>query len=272
MPETQEERAPSTEQESPEAFYLYCIIRCSQEIIFDGVEAIGEPGDAVHTVPQNGLAVVVSDSPVKQYESTRSNMMTHQRVIERVMQDFTVLPVRFGTVTNDFGSALQDVRKLLGSRFNEFDGLLGEMEGKMEVGLKVLWNDEKAVYEEIVASDPEIRRLRNSLSHRPPAAVRLEAIPLGQMVKEALDRKRASEASRILAPLRRIAHGTVENDTVLDRMVANAAFLVDCHREEEFDTAIRSLEAQLGDRVALRYVGPVPPYNFVNIVVNWEDL
>jgi len=251
--------------------YLYCIIPCQQDRTFDEV-AIGSEDGLVHTVCHKGLAVVVSDSPMmKQYESTRRNMIAHERVQETVMREFTLLPVRFGTVT-DSTSPLEDVEKLLSTRFEEFNRLLKDMEGKVELGLKAFWRDEKAVFEEIVTENADIRRLRKSLSGKPPEAIRFEGIPLGRMVKEALDRKRSQEAAKILLPLQPIAQRVRENDTLVDRAIVNAAFLLDRKREQDFDQAIRRLDEKLGNRVAFKYVGPVPPYNFVNIVVNWQEL
>jgi hypothetical protein len=52
-------------------------------------------------------------------------------------------------------------------------------------------------------------------------------------------------------------------------MFLNAAFLVDKGREKEFDNRVDELERSYGDRVKFKYVGPVPPFNFVNIVVKW---
>jgi hypothetical protein len=250
--------------------YFYCIIACQEERTFDAVP-IGSGDGLVHTVCHKGLGVVVSDSLVKQYESTRQNMMAHEKVLETVMREFTLLPVRFGTVTNST-SPLQDVQKLLSSRFEEFHRLLRDMESKVELGLKASWRDEKAIFEEIVAETADIRRLRNSLSGQPPQATHFDRIRLGEMVKEALNRKRAKEAAKILAPLRRIAHSVRENDVLADRMVVNAALLVDKVRGPEFDQAVNELDEQVGERIALKYVGPAPPYNFVNIVVNWKEL
>lgn len=252
--------------------YLYCIIRCSEGRTFEDVAPIGDANGRVHTVAHDGLAVVVSDSPVKEYESTRANMLAHERVQERVMRDFTLLPVRFGTVTHDFASAIPDIQKLLEKRRQEFDGLLSDMDGRVELGLKALWRDEKAVFQEILAENAAIRRLRNSLAGKPPAAIRREGVPLGELVKEALERKKTREAATILAPLRGLAARVQESDTIVDRMIVNAAFLVDKGREGEFDQAVSKLDKELAHRVALKYVGPVPPYNFVNIVVNWEEL
>ena len=250
--------------------YLYCIIACQEDHAFDAV-AIGSDDGMVHTVCHKGLGFVVSDSLVKQYESTRKNMMAHEKVLETVMREFTLLPVRFGTVTNST-SPLQDIQKLLSNRFEEFQKLLADMEGKVELGLKAFWRDEKAVFEEIVAENAAIRRLRDSLSRKSPEATHFDRIGLGEMVKEALNRKRAKEAAEILPPLRRVAHSVRENEVLADRMVVNAAFLVDKVRGPEFDQAVSKLDEQLSERVALKYVGPAPPYNFVNIVVNWQEL
>lgn len=251
--------------------YLYCIIRCAQERTFEGVSPMGNAAVPMFTVPHDGLSLVVSDSPAQQYETTRANMMAHERVLEKVMAEYSLLPVRFGTVA-DSAYSLDDMRKLLQSRSEEFDQLLTDMDGKVELGLKALWQDDKAIFAEVLAEKPAIRRLRDSLLGKPPQAVRYESIRLGQMVKEALELKRKAEAASILAQVQPIAQLTRENAVVGDRMVLNAAFLVEKAREGEFDQAVRRLEQGLGLRLAFKYVGPVPPYNFVNIVVNWERL
>lgn len=250
--------------------YIYCIIRCPDNLTFDAA-AIGEEGDPVYTVRHDGIAAVVSDTAAKQYESTRKNMLAHEKVLEAVMKQFALLPVRFGTVA-DSASAAQDIQTLLTGRADEFRRLLGDMEGKVELGLKAFWRDDKAVFEEVVAEDMSIRRLRDSLTGKPPAATHFDRMRLGEMVKVALERKRAREAGTILLPLRRVAHSLRENAVLLDRMITNAAFLVHRERVSEFDQAVNVMAQQLGDRIAVKYVGPVPPYNFVNIVVNWKGL
>ena len=250
--------------------YFYCVIPCKENRTFD-VNAIGNGGGVVHMVCHQGLAAVVSDSPMKQYESTRQNMVAHERVLETVMRETTLLPVRFGTVT-DSVSPVRNIKKLLESRFEEFQKLLEDIEDKVELGLKAFWRDEKAIFEEIVAENADIRRLRNSLSGKSPEATHFDRVRLGEMVKEALNRKRAKETAKILLPLRRIAHSVRENEAMGDRMVVNAAFLVNKSKEPEFDQVVGKLDEQLGGRVALKYIGSAPPYNFINIVVDWGEL
>jgi len=57
------------------------------------------------------------------------------------------------------------------------------------------------------------------------------------------------------------------NQTYGDDMLMNAAFLVDKSREKEFDNEVARLAAQYEGRIEFKYIGPAPPYSFVNIVV-----
>ncbi|MFH1141627.1 MAG: GvpL/GvpF family gas vesicle protein, partial [Chloroflexota bacterium] len=86
-----------------------------------------------------------------------------------------------------------------------------------------------------------------------------------------VDRKRAAIAAGILGRLRPLALAVVENKVLVDRMIVNAAFLVGTSRETAFDDAVNKFDAEMQGRVLFRYFGPVPPYNFVNITVNWQE-
>lgn len=254
------------ESETPLGKYMYCIIRSAEPRQF-ATRGIGERGDIVHTVPFMDLAAVVSDSPIVEYESSRRNMMAHTLVLEEVMRDFTLLPVRFGTVAPS-AEAIQE--KVLKRRFGEFHGLLQELEGRVELGLKAFWY-EGVIFQEVVAENPPIRHLRDSLTGRRPEETYYERIRLGEVVEAAIWKKRDEDAEKILSPLRPLGYQSQVNKVVTDRMVLNAAFLVERSRQGEFDAAVKRLDEEMGKRLIFKYVGPVPPYNFVSIVVTWED-
>jgi len=264
-------------EDNQEAKYLYCIIKCRRERSFNGVQAVGGRGDKVHTVVLGNLAAVVSDSPDMKYDSTRANMIAHQKVIERMMEEgFTVLPMRFGTVTTKGAATpVEDIRhKLLESRAQEFEDLYEDMDGRAELGLKALWRDEKAIFDEIVAENREIRKLRDSLlphMARSPEATHFDRLRVGDLVKTAMDRKRQREAKKLLSPFRPITERIRENRIIMDRMVLNAAFLVEREREGNCDEAVRKLDEELGERMVLKYTGPTPPFNFCEIVVTWDE-
>jgi hypothetical protein len=58
------------------------------------------------------------------------------------------------------------------------------------------------------------------------------------------------------------------NDNYGERMLLNAAFLIKNDTENEFDAAINALDDEYGELLTFKYVGTLPPYNFVTLVIN----
>ena len=241
--------------------YLYCIIRSPEPVALQS-KGIGGQDAPVTTIHHRNLACVVSDSPVVEYDNSRRHMMAHTLVLEEVMRAYTILPVRFGTVAPS-AESVHD--RLLVGRHDELNRMLLEMEDQREMGLKAFWFEE-AIFAEILDENPAIRKLRDGLIGKRPEETYFERIRLGEMIGKAMDTKRDLDSERILTRLRPMVHKTVLNKTIADRMVLNAAFLVNRQHEAGFDGAIQALDAEMGKRVMFKYVGPVPPYNFVNIV------
>lgn len=245
--------------------YLYCIIRGDEPRTFDA-QGINSDGGRIHTIHGAGLAAVASDSEIVEYQRTRRNMIVHTLVQEEVMRGCTILPVRFGTVAPDTESVEE---QLLRRRSREFSSLLDEMSDRVELGLKAFWRED-ALFQEIVDANPQIRRIRDSLIGQSPERSHYERVHLGELVAAAVDRKREADAETILARLQSLACKSKTNCLLADRMIVNAAFLVDSRRAEDFDRAIENLDSDMGHRCTFKYIGPVPPYNFVNIVIHWD--
>jgi hypothetical protein len=247
-----------------EGQYIYAIIETDREVNFGPMGMGKEKGD-VYTTVHNGLGAVISDSPVIQYPVTRANTMTHQSVMERVMKEYPMLPVRFGTVSE----GLDPIReKVLKERQSELSETLTYMRGKIELGLKAIWKDMQPVFEEIVAQNKEIGRLRDRLLKR-RGGVQRDQVRLGEMVKKALDNWKEQQGKAILRPLDGLWVEQKLNSHFGDQMIANAAFLVEKEKEEGFDTAVEKISQQYAEKMSLKYVGPIPPCNFVEIVVQW---
>lgn len=245
--------------------YMYCIIRCRESRQFQTL-GIGERGDIVYTIPHEDLAAVVSDSPIAEYENSRRYMMAHTAVLEEVMRDFPILPIRFGTVAPT-DEAIQT--QVLTRRHEEIGNLINEMDGRKELGLKAFWYEE-AVYGEIVEENPPIRQLRDKLAGVPAQQSYPERMRLGEMVQIALGKKRDADAETILDHLSPLAYRSKSNTIMTERMILNAAFLVDVSREAEFDQAVQQLDAEMGSRLMFKYVDQVPPYNFVSVTIDWD--
>ena len=255
---------PEPRDSEGEYLYVYCVIRCNEPPEFTSL-GMGERGDAVYTVHQGDLAAVVSDSPSDAYEARRRNMMAHTAVLEEVMNSFTILPLRFSTVAPNV-DLIKD--KLLGERRNELLALWKEMDGRVELGLKAFWHED-TLFQGIVDENPQIRSLRDSLAGRPAEASHAERMKLGELVEVAMKQRRQRDSELILTRLRPLARDVAINDNYGERMVLNAAFLVDKDAEPRLDEAVQQLDADLGQRLMFKYVGSVPPYNFVKLVMHW---
>jgi hypothetical protein len=250
--------------------YVYCV--GSAETLGPDGSAIQSPGVggpdvAVRTIEYGDLAAVVSDARATVYDITRDNLMAHQRVVEESMRHADVLPVAFGTVARDD----RDVReKLLRREHDALRDHLAYVHDRVELALKALWNRDR-LFSEIVAERDDIRSLRDLIAQQPPDAAYFERIQLGELTNAAIDDKRERDAEAILDVLRPLAVDVQLNRLLTDLMVLNGSFLVDRDRIEAFDAQVKQLGELNAERLVFQYVGPLPPYSFVNISVSWEE-
>ena len=245
--------------------YVYAIIGTDREVHF-GPIGICNGNNEVYTVVQDdGIGAVVSDSAILQYPVTRANTMAHQKVMETVMEQYPMLPVRFGTVSEGLGPIRE---KLLTDRGRELTDILAYMKGKVELGVKVIWKDLKPVFDEIATKNTDIIRLRDRLVKQRGGAQR-DQVRLGEMVKKALEAWKAEKEKSIMATFEGLWVERKLNNHFGDQMITNAAFLVEKEKEKAFDLSVEQVADQYAGKMALKYVGPIPPCNFVEIVVKW---
>src|SRR3989440_16351 len=256
-------------QPSNTGTYIYCVTRAQP--FADAGSPFATPGiggqKQVRILTHDDLAAVVSDAPQAAYDISRENLLAHQRVLTQTMTRSEVLPVSFGTVA----ASDQQVQELLLHR--EADALrrsLAQVRGRIELELRVLWHEER-LFADIVAENEDIRALRDRLAGQAPAATHYERIQLGELVAAALERKSAAEAAALLDALEPLAVETKVNKNLGDMMLLNAAFLVDRSQEPAFDAKVQALGETQAGRLIFRYVGPLPPYNFVDIRVPREE-
>ena len=250
-----------------EGRYIYCVIASSQERSF-GPMGIGERGDDVSTIGYNDLSMVVSSYPIAKLTVNSENMLKHERVIEAVMKEFDgVLPVRFGTIASN----ADEVRNLLSRRYREFKSALRDMDHKVELGVKGLWKNMPVIFKEIVDENKAIKSMKESIQkskNKKNIEAKMEA---GKLVEKALEKKKAKEAEKIVEAFRRTSFDYRLNKTIGDEMFVNASFLVDKGREKEFDNIMGDLGEEYKRKVKFMYTGPLPVFNFVNIVIYPEE-
>lgn len=244
-----------------EGKYIYCIIESNQPRSF-GPLGIGGRADELYIVCCNGLAACVSSSPIIKYSCLRDNMVAHETAIEKVMKEYTVLPVRFNTIAEDE----EKVKKILEIDHDKFIDALKNMEGKKELGLKAMFKEE-IIYKDILEKYEDIRILKEKIALLPTERTYSQRMEIGRMVETSLQNEREICKKEILDSLIPLAEDYKVNNTYGEIMILSAAFLVNKDKEPEFDRKVEELNKKYGDKIKFKYVGTIPPFNFVNLVI-----
>ena len=246
-----------------EGKYIYCIAEGAEGERFD-LPGIGDRGDQITHIAYRDISAVVSDALVMRYPVSRENSLAHERAIEAVFNGHTVLPARFCTIAEDEAK----VRAILEREYEEFKILLERMRGKVEVGVKAIFH-ETLIYQEILEEHDEIKRRKEAIASLPPQKAHWQLVEIGRMVEEALKAAKDRVREEIVDVLKEACCDFRLTHRILgERMIMNAAFLVDRDREAAFDRAMNGLAERYQERIAFKYVGGFPPFNFVCLIIN----
>ena len=242
--------------------YVYCVIRTNAPLKF-GAVGMDDQWPDVYTVNYRDMAAVVSDVPIVPLDSTRENVLAHERVNEHVMRDHTVIPMSFGTIFK----TREDILELLRSAYDAFNDVLNKMEDKLEFGLKVLWERDEIV-KIIEQEDEDIHRLKNEISSQ-KGSTYFARMQYGRLIDTALQQRSERYVAEFLQRLRDVSVASRINRAIGDKMIMNAAFLVQRDQQQQFDRRVKEIASQF-ERLTFKYTGPWPPYNFVNIRLKLE--
>jgi Gas vesicle synthesis protein GvpL/GvpF len=238
------------------AVYVYGIAPAGERT---DVEApgVGAAHAGVRRVVHRDVAALVSDVEPGPLAAARE-LRAHWRVLEEAISRATVLPVRFGTVMEN-DEAL--VEQFLAPRHDQLAGQLAELAGKVQLTVKASY-DEERLMRAVVEDSPAVARLRERVRGLPQDATYYDRIKLGELVAGGVEQARERDTALVLGRLEPLAMAArAEKPSTQDGAV-NTAFLVERSRVDEFSRAVAALESEVGERMKLRYVGPMPPYSF----------
>lgn len=197
----------------------------------------GLQGQTLRRVTSGGLTAVVSDHERDLPAASEAQLWEHERVVEALMAERTVLPMRFGSVLPDDVA----VRALLRRRRDELEGALGRVAGAIELGVRVAWNDAGA------ASDPPAHTTGSGTAYL-----------MGRVDCRRRARDLADRVDRSLADLAR-----ARRTRLLARpdLPFSGAYLVDRERQDAFRERVSALGAEIAE-AEIVCTGPWPPYGF----------
>lgn len=251
--------APGAGDRAPQ--YVYGVTR-SGAALPDAVRGLDDR--PVSLVEDGGVcAAVVSDLPTGRALGERADLVAHQRVLNAMVDAGTVvLPFRFGAALADRTAVRKE---LLAGNADRFGEILDGLEGRVELRLKATYVQD-TVLREIMDAEPEIAELSRRLREVPPDvadAVYYDRVRLGELIARAMERLRESDGRALLDGAAPAAEAVAPKPPVREEDVLDASFLVRADRRDAFDKAVEDLGRACADRIRIRLVGPLPPYDFV---------
>ena len=242
----------------PQGKYIYGIIEepQSSRFSFPGV------GDAeVYSINYQSIAAIVSDTEFLEIDPTRKNVHAHTVVQDELLKEHNLLPMGFGMIAT--GS--EEVRRLLEKNYQNLVSELNRLAGKIEVELKVFW-DQEAVIKELQGGNQELTRLKIKISTTSsPAEAQSLLVKAGKLVERIVLDWKTKYAQMVYTILKELSHDAKVNNPVGIKNLLNASFLIEMSRETEFKQEVYKLDSKFQGKVNFKYVGPLPPYDFVNL-------
>jgi hypothetical protein len=236
--------------------YVYGFLDGSQPKKFElsGVEKAG-----VYTVTHQRLSAAISDTTLEEVLPTRGNVLAHTIVQDTLLKSYSLLPASFGTVANNE----EAVVSLLTNNYGSLVDDLNRLSGKWEVALKISW-DEQAMSNQLQSSG-ELAQIKAKLAATSSAIITQSLLSeAGRIVQEVAEQWRTNYAQRIYDYLSKLAVDAKLNKSAGIKNLLNASFLIDIVKEPEFKKEVYTMDSEHKGKVNFKYVGPLPPYNFVN--------
>jgi len=226
----------------------------------------GESPTAVYTIPYQDISALVRDSSgsgtlPKSKDVLARMLIGHQAVIERIMAGgATVIPTKLGTYAQDEN----EVKAILHEGYPLMKEIIKKIAGRIEIDVVATWSHFDSTVKD-VGEEKEITEFKERLLSQPRGASVDDRIKIGLMIKKALDEKRAGVSREILDRLQALSEDARIHELMDDQMVMNAAFLIVKSKHQDFEKAVKELNAAMQEKLNFRCVGPLPPYSYYTL-------
>ena len=182
----------------------------------------------LRVVARDGLGIVCA--PVSgATEVSAEELWRHERVVEALMEDRDLLPVRYGTRLGGEGEAA----RALAERHAELARALDRVRGAVEVSVRAVRTGDESDADEAETGSEYLRARART----------------------------AAAAGTLHEPLSAAARASVRRPPSLPAELLRAAYLVDRERLARFTSLVRELDESNPDMQVL-CTGPWPPYSF----------
>ena len=218
----------------------------------------------VFSIAQGSVAAIVSRVGLKKIRPERKHLAAHNYVHRELNKLTSPIPVSFGIMADD----ASNVETILRMNQQPLIEKLNQIDGKMEMGLQVLW-DVPDIFSYFVDQNPELKQVRDRLIKEERMNNRDDKIELGRLFNQLLDGRRQEAFEQVEAGLDKIADEIKQLDCRDEKLVMNLAILVSKKQDDAFEAIIEKTAAGFDDNYFFDYKGPFVPYNFSDLEIEF---
>lgn len=235
------------------AIYTYAIIDSNGEI---SDTITGLEGARLYSISYRDIGIVVSEPSEQIQDITKEHILKHEEVVEKMMEDFTVLPVKFPTLFK----RKEDILLMAKEYYTDFKENLHRLHNKVEFGIKVIWPADiirKRIIDAYAKDNANVIMSGNSPG---------KSFVKGKFEEYRVDKEFEEEAKRCVAAVddvfSRFAIEKKLEKLKSENLLLNAYYLLEKEKQSDFKKEFERARVTEGD---LKYLlsGPWPPYNFI---------
>ncbi|MDP2644992.1 MAG: GvpL/GvpF family gas vesicle protein [Desulfobacterales bacterium] len=255
------------------SYLLYCIFHNSEVQRQATLPGVG--GQPVFAVAINGISAAVSEISDAHLTPDVPRVMAYQKVIESFHSDRTVIPMRYGCVLRDRPQVIQLLKRNAG----RYESLLKELDGCMEMGIRLMIDDCRLSIEGLKKREMKFETRNSKLKISGKAYLDARKAHYARedrfecRVKAVVDQCRAAFSGLFIKykaeypsiipdesgfPLR----FNNQQSTINNQQLIGLYFLVPGKSIDAFRRVFRHMRRRM-ETTKLLLSGPWPPYNFV---------
>jgi len=237
--------------------YIYALAQNAGNRVYN---ICGIDKKAVYAISQGSVSVVVSDCCRQKIRPERAHLIAHKEVLKQLMLESTVLPMAFGTIADN----LKAVRRMLSRSEETLREKLKQVEGKVEMGLRVVW-DVSNIFEYFVGIHPDLRVARDQVLGGNRVPRQAEKIELGALFERIMNEDREAHSATIEGVLAPVCIEIKRSPSPNLNEVAKLSCLVERERQKQLEDAVFTAARLFDNNFAFDFNGPWAPHNFVEM-------
>jgi hypothetical protein len=255
--------------------YVYCVVRSHRRPVLRRVPP-GVPGASSPRALDagGGLWLIAADVPEDEYgeaaiarglkhlDWVSKRAVGHESVVEYFLRAPAVLPMQLFTIFTSDERALEHVRR----DRRRIERIVGRIEGHVEWGLRVTWDEQAARASVEKAHKPARARGERAASGLQYLARKRDMLEVSRAQRaeaQAAATRLFRELSGHAAEAQRRT-STEQQAAPTSRLLLDAAYLVRARRAGAFRRALSQSARRLAvPGVVVSLTGPWPPYNFI---------